>query len=108
MTNRVLESTDALIFLLEELEDSTQEQGIRSIGDSIGTSKSTVHRLLQNLSADSWVFQDQNTKNYYLGLRFLCFADEWRQNLKIVRAADSFLQDLAHRCGQTIALNIFT
>ena len=106
MANRVLDSTDALIFLLEKLKNNVQEQGVRSLGDSIVASKSTVHRLLQSMSANSWVFQDKNTKNYYIGLRFLCLADEWRQNLKLVRFADPFLQSLAHRCGQTIALNI--
>lgn len=106
MTTRVLEATNALISLLEELETNQQEQGIRSLGDNIGVSKSTVHRMLQNLASKFWVYQDNDSKNYYIGLRFLCFANEWKQNLRIVQIADPYLQNLAHQCGQTIVLNI--
>lgn len=106
MPAKNLEAMETLISLLDVLGKDTHEQCIRSLSKNIGASKSTVHRMLQELSSKSWAYQDIDSKNYYIGLSFLCFADEWRRNLPIIKLIDSELHDLAKKSGQTITLSV--
>ena len=106
MSSRIPETADALISLLDALESATDEQSIRTLGENIGVPKSTVHRLLQGLLSKGWVYQDDRTKNYSIGLRFLCQAEEWRRGLSVVRIAEAALHDLSLQCEQTVVLSI--
>lgn len=107
MSGKALDSVETLVSILEVLGgENKNERSIRSIGESCGASKSTIHRMLQGLEQEQWVYQDQDSKSYCIGLRFLCLAEEWRQRLPIVRLCEQYIESLAQKCGHTVAVYI--
>lgn len=103
---RTLDSIDTVLSILESLEDSGHNYSVRKIAEKTGITKSTVHRILQDLTSIGWTYQDIEDKNYYIGLKFLAFANEWRMNLDIVKQFDPILRTISAICGQTAFINI--
>lgn len=100
------DSLETILTILETLEDSEEVHSIRRIEERSGIPKSTVHRILQELTSIGWAYQDEEDKNYYVGLKFLSLANEWRSNIEVVKAFDPILRQVVNACGQTAFLNI--
>lgn len=100
------DSIETILTILETLEDSEEVHSIRGIEELSGIPKSTVHRILQELTSIGWAYQDEEDKNYYVGLKFLSLANEWRSNIEVVKAFDPVLRQVVNACGQTAFLNI--
>lgn len=103
---RALDSIDTVLDILESLENSGASNSVRKIAEDTGITKSTVHRILQDLSSIGWAYQDTTDKNYYIGLKFLAFANEWRMNIGLVKQFDPILREISEKCGQTSFINI--
>ncbi|KEJ92946.1 IclR family transcriptional regulator [Synergistes jonesii] len=103
---KFIDSIDTILTILEALESSEGACSVRRIEDLTGVPKSTAHRILQELTSIGWTYQDEDDKNYYIGLKFLSLANEWRANLDIVRRIDPMLRNVSKRCGQSAFLNI--
>lgn len=103
---KFFDSIDTILTILETLENSEEVHSVRKIEELTGVPKSTVHRILQELTSIGWAYQDEEDKNYYIGLKFLSLANEWRVNLDIVKKIDPILRNVVRRCGQSAFLNI--
>lgn len=100
------DSIDIILRLLEALGNPEEKYSVRKIEELTGVPKSTAHRILQELSDTGWVYQDAEDKNYYIGLKFLALANNWRTNLDIVKAVDPALWRIVERCRQTAFLSV--
>ena len=100
------DSIETVLTILETLEKFEEAHSVRKIEEFSGIPKSTVHRILQELTSIGWAYQDEDDKNYYLGLKFLSIANEWRANLDVVKAFDPVLRRIMNHCGQTTFLSI--
>ena len=103
---KFFDSIDTILTILEALEDLEEAHSVRKIEELTGVPKSTVHRILQELTAIGWAYQDEEDKNYYIGLKFLSLANEWRVNLDTVKRIDPVLRNVVKRCGQSAFINI--
>ena len=66
-----MSTIDKAVALLEILAVSKTEMSIRELEKQSQISKSTIHRILQNLHQRGWVAQNTETERYNIGLRFL-------------------------------------
>ena len=103
---KFFDSIDTILTILEALENLEEAHSVRKIEELTGVPKSTVHRILQELTAIGWAYQDEEDKNYYIGLKFLSLANEWRVNLDMVKKIDPVLRNVVKRCGQSAFINI--
>lgn len=103
---RSLDSIETVLNILESLDNPGGTHSVRKIAEDTGITKSTVHRILQDLSSIGWTYQDIEDKNYYMGLKFLAFANEWRMNIDLVKQFDPVLRIISEKCGQTSFINI--
>ena len=62
-------SVDRALVILEYLGTQTKEVGVRELGQAIGLSKSSVHRILQTLRARGFVKWNPDNARYSLGMR---------------------------------------
>ncbi len=92
--------------IMETLMAEEGDLGIRELAERCRTSKSTIHRILLSLKEKGWVYQDEETQNYRIGVRFLLFADEWRSRLELVRLSGPIMEDLVDETGQTAILSL--
>lgn len=103
---RSIDSIETVLNILESLDNPEGTHSVRKIAEDTGITKSTVHRILQDLSSIGWTYQDIEDKNYYMGLKFLAFANEWRMNIDLVKQFDPVLREISEKCGQTSFINI--
>ncbi len=99
-------SIDAALTILKFLEQAEKSCSVRKIAAKTGIAKSTVHRILKHLSSMGWAYQDSQDRNYYVGLKLLALANEWRLNLDLVKQMDPVLREISYRSGQTAFVNI--
>ncbi|MGD8564349.1 MAG: IclR family transcriptional regulator [Desulfarculaceae bacterium] len=98
-----LEKTFRIIDILGE-----HPQGLRlsEMGRILGLPDSSVHHILSSLRSEFYVDQDQDTKRYYLGFKFLSISSKILQNLDIRRIAFPHLRQLHQRVNETVNLTI--
>ncbi len=107
MTNlKAQEMVRKIIEVMETLMACEGDLGIREIAERCDASKSTVHRILLILKENGWVYQDEVSKNYRIGIRFLVFANEWRTQLELVRQSAPIIEDLVEKTRQTAILSV--
>lgn len=100
------ELLDRVINIMETLMAQEGDLGIRELAEQCRSSKSTIHRILLSLKEKGWVYQDKETQNYRIGVRFLLLADEWRSRLELVRLSGPVMEDLVDKTGQTAILSL--
>lgn len=95
-TTRVMET------LLHEKESSS----LRQIAEKCDLPKSTLHRILNSLEEEGWVYRNPRTREYRIGIRFMCFAQKWRLNNELALLAKPLMESLCLRTGETVVLAI--
>lgn len=84
---------------------STPQQGITDLAATTGLSPSTVHRMLQALSAAGFVDQDPISERYHLGPTAAVLSHSAREALGLERALP-ILQQLGGETGESVNLGI--
>ncbi|MCF7935890.1 MAG: IclR family transcriptional regulator [Synergistales bacterium] len=97
-----------MVSIMEILMATERDIGVREIAERCGSSKSTIHRILVILKKRGWVYQDEETGNYRIGVRFLTLADEWRRGLQLVRSGSPVMLELVERLQQTTLLSMIS
>ena len=82
----------------------TPALSLTQIAESVGMSKSTVHRLLATLESRRFITRDKSTGTYRLGFQFIEMAALVDMDLQ--RWAQPYLQRLAAACGETVDLAV--
>ena len=91
---------------MELLAVSKSDMSIREIEKESKVSRSTAHRILQNLQKHNWVAQDADTERYRIGLRFLFLYNTdsfYRHFLDIARPV---IDGLVGATGQTALISV--
>lgn len=82
------------------------EKGITEIAQSLGLSKSTVHRIMTTLAEEGIVRRDEYTRRYRLGLSVLSLAGVIMSNLEIYREGQHLLEEFVNRFDETVHLAV--
>lgn len=99
--------TDRVIALLHDLVRRPREdsRGVRELAADIGSTKSTVARLLQELS-NSGLAQRDSQGRYRVGARLEVLASRVQQSCSLFRDGGPIAQELADAAGATATINI--
>ncbi len=90
--------------ILTAMLDRNQPMGIQEIADETGLSKSTVHRIIQELLACGYVVKDESTKNYALGLSLWLMSQKAKETNYLQLVAEDEMTRLNNLSGETIHL----
>ena len=71
MSSKVNDLARAMTQILTTLYMHDGDVGIREIAAECGVPKSSLHRMLQALKEEGWVYQGGEDNNYRIGLRLL-------------------------------------
>lgn len=91
--------------ILTALYSHEDDVAIREIADECGIPKSTLHRILQMLEDEGWVYQGEDNR-YRIGLRLLVLASQSRLRMELVRQLNPIMKHISAFCGQTVILNV--
>jgi len=92
--------------VLETLLDNEVSLPLRALATRCGLPKSSLHRILVSLQKEGWVFQDPESREYRLGMRFLIFAGNWRIQQELVVIASPHMEELSEITGETVVLGV--
>ena len=101
-----IKSIDKALDLLEFLYDKKQETGIVEISQNVNMVPSTVHRILTTLKSRGYVFQNQKTLGYLLGIKLFIFGCELQSNKLFINTINPYLAKLSKYTSETANLAI--
>lgn len=101
-----LRSVGTALIALDCLSRSPEPLAVRELADQLNLRKSTVHRILQTLSAAGFLRQPEDTERYTLGPKILEIAARFQSGLKFRRLARPHLERLRQSSGETVFLSI--
>ncbi|MFR5881294.1 MAG: IclR family transcriptional regulator [Cloacibacillus evryensis] len=101
-----MSAIDKAVTLLEILAASKEEMSIRELEKQSNISKSTIHRVLQNLQQRSWVAQNTETERYNIGLRFLFLYNTDSFYRHFLDVARPLMDRLVSATGQTALISV--
>jgi len=99
-------SVDRALVILEYLGTQTKEVGVRELGQSIGLSKSSVHRILQTLRSRGFVKWNPDNARYSLGMRAFEVGCGILRSMEVHGAAKPYLEQLVSTLGETAFLGV--
>lgn len=83
-----------------------REMGLAEIARKTGLHKTTAKRLMENLIAKNYLYQDPVSKNYTLGLRLFELGGIVFASFSLRKVASSFMTHLRNETGATVILGI--
>src|SRR5579864_6989859 len=99
-------SVDRALVILEYLGTQTKEVGVRELGQAIGLSKSSVHRILQTLRARGFVKWNADNARYSLGMRAFEVGCGILRSMEAHAVAKPLLEQLVANLGETGFLGV--
>jgi IclR family transcriptional regulator, KDG regulon repressor len=99
-------SVDRALVILEYLGTQTKEVGVRELGQAIGLSKSSVHRILQTLRARGFVKWNPDNARYSLGIKAFEVGCGILRSMEAHTVAKPYLEQLAASLGETVLLGV--
>lgn len=102
----MLKSLDLSLRVLEALDDGTPERGISELAREVGSSKSTIYRVLSTLACRGYVIQNPVTSLYSTGPRLRRFGRAAVSRLDLPTAARPFMAELRDETQDTVHLAI--
>jgi len=99
-------SVDRALVILEYLGTQTKEIGVRELGQAIGLSKSSVHRILQTLRARGFVKWNPDNARYSLGMRAFEVGCGILRSMEAHTVAKPHLEQLVNALGETAFLGV--
>lgn len=101
-----MKSINRIIKLLEFLSKNKESMGIKEISTSLDFPLSTTHRMLNDLKKKGYIYQDDVTKKYRIGLKILSLAVNLLNNIDIVKIAKPIIEDLSTKYKQLVYLSV--
>jgi len=90
--------------ILEVLSEKEGGFGVLELAKRVSLPGSTVHRILNALKKQGYIFQDPDTEKYQLGYKVLNLAGKMLDNRSLNRLALPYLRKLRDKIGETAHL----
>jgi IclR family KDG regulon transcriptional repressor len=99
-------SVDRALVILDYLGTQSKEVGVRELGQAIGLSKSSVHRILQTLRARGFVRWNPDNARYSLGMKAFEVGCGILRSMEAHSVAKPYLDQLANSLSETAFLGV--
>ena len=104
--NMKLTSLDKSLKLIDMLSKNPQGLSLSQLSQILGYPKSTTHHILSTLLPYDYVSQNQETKKYSLGFKFLSIGKVILDSLDVRKTAYTHLRELQEKCKEAVHLAI--
>ncbi len=102
-----MKSLKKIVDILDYLSDVKREVGITELSLELNLPKSTVHRILKNLSKYSIVEREDNTSKYKIGLRLLKYSNSLLRSFDLRQIANPILKKVRNETQETTFLTVW-
>jgi DNA-binding IclR family transcriptional regulator len=101
-----LTSLDKSLKLIDTLSKNPQGLSLSQLSEILNYPKSTTHHILSTLLPYDYVSQNQETKRYSLGFKFLSIGKVILDSLDVRNIAYKHLRELQEKCQEAVHLAI--
>jgi IclR family acetate operon transcriptional repressor len=101
-----MDVTERVVAVVSYLAADDKIHGVTEIGDRLGISKSTVHRILSSLERMQWVERDPETRKYRLGSQLMEIGLSVLSRLDIRSISLPYLSQLTRSTNETSMLSL--
>lgn len=98
-------STERAAAVLVALAEAKGGASVRAFSDSLGMSRSAVHRILQSFAAHGFAMNDENG-HYKGGPKLIALAASVMSELTLVEFADAVMKRLSVATGESVYLTL--
>ncbi|WP_400162435.1 IclR family transcriptional regulator [Brevibacillus sp. TJ4] len=106
MTERLIQSVDRAIDIIELFTASTPELSVKEISERLHLSKSTVHGLIKTLEYRGLLEQNLENQKYRLGLKLFELGNLVGNQLDIRKLSSTVIHKLVEQVKETVHLTI--
>ena len=99
-----MKSLEKIIKILDYLSDIERNVGITELSLELNLPKSTVHRILKDLSRYSVVEKENDTSRYKIGLRILKYSNSLLRSLDLRQIVKPILKKVCNETQETTFL----
>lgn len=103
-----LQSVVLTMRILEQVVRTSKGVGVTSLANALGTSKSRIHRHLQTLVQQGYLFQHEDSERYEIGPKLVSLGQSIFDNAGLVRAAYDPLMELRDSLGHSAVASQLT
>ncbi|OLN21791.1 IclR family transcriptional regulator [Domibacillus antri] len=103
---QLLSSVKNALRILRSFSMEEPEKKVNELAESLGMNKSTVSRMMTTLASEGFVYKDQKTKKYRLGISALALSGIASSQLDISRESQSVLKELVETIEETVHLSV--
>ena len=103
-----LQSVVLTMQIVEHVARAGRGAGVTALATALGTSKSRIHRHLQTLVAQGFVYRHDDSERYELGHRLVSLAQTIFDNAGLIRAVQDPLLELRDRLGHSAVASQMT
>ena len=104
MAERLIQSVERAIDILELFLDSEPELSVKEISQKLNLSKSTVHGLIKTLEHRGYLQQNPDDLKYKLGIKIFALGNSIENNLDIGKLAQPIIKRLVEELKETVHL----
>ncbi len=101
-SSNTIQSIDRALSILEFLYRHGHEASISEISAATNLFGSTIHRILRTLKERGYVYQNQKTSKYWLGMRFYALGNAVKENMPLVSIIEPLADIVARKYGETV------
>ncbi|WP_019587656.1 IclR family transcriptional regulator [Deinococcus apachensis] len=99
-----VQSVERALDLINTIVDAQRPLGIAELSQAMGLAPSTIHRILQTLTAKGYIHQDAGSKRYDIGPEIVEISRSLYLRYDLVRRVRPYLQELVDLTGETAHL----
>lgn len=104
----IINSVDRAIDIIEYLFAAKQPVSLTQISKDLSLYKSTVYRTLVTLQNRGFVQQNEDTGNYFLGLKLLLIGSHAKPDFDITAIAHPYMERLYREFSETVNLSVLS
>lgn len=104
MADRLIQSVERAIDILELFLDSEPELSVKEISEKLNLSKSTVHGLIKTLEHRGYLQQNPDDLKYRMGIKIFALGSFIENNLDITRISQPIIKSLVEELKETVHL----
>lgn len=103
----MIQSVDRALRIITYVSQKKDGMGVTELATLLDLNKSSIFKLLSTLAAHDFIEQDQGTKKYKLGYKYLELSSMLLESLDLRTQAKPFLKDLEDETNEVIHLVVY-
>ncbi len=103
----MIQSVDRALRIITYVSEKKEGMGVTELAFLLGLNKSSIFKLLSTLAAHGFIEQDQETKKYKLGYKYLELSSMLLESLDLRTQAKPYLKELESATNEVIHLVVY-